>query len=263
MGYELIPPQLPSPIVLLESLERGLELCNNDFSKCGQILRANGFINEGLFITRCYRSGIDANDLETLLLQMHNGGLKMINSLQLRLQTAWAIAKRGAEKKKKKIYGFKLNIPSIEKAFECFPNSSMLYILRDPRDVVASHIQRKFDRTIQEICKAWNNYIECFENFQIKYPRSGFVIHYEEIVSNSGYLLPKMFDFLSLPIDASVFDFFKSKAGVHTFGHPNAENLKKNFFTTSIGRWKNELSSEQVKQIVRLCGKKMFMHGYG
>src|SRR5688500_6321067 len=62
MGYELIPPVLPSPVELAAALERGLELSGGDFAAAGKALRKAGEDQAGLFMTRCYRAGIDADD---------------------------------------------------------------------------------------------------------------------------------------------------------------------------------------------------------
>jgi hypothetical protein len=263
MGYELIPPELPGPSDLLKALDHGLKICKGDFSKCGQALRGDGTPKEGLFFTRCYRAGIDENDLKELLEQMRTNGLKSICTLRQRLEVAWLIALKSASLRKKKFYGFKLNIPSVGKAFNYFPKSKLIYILRDPRDVVASHFQRNFNRTIFQICKAWNNYIKSFEIFTGDYPEAGIIIRYEDVAINYEQVLPVMFKFLGLPVEKSVFEFYKSKAGVHIYGHPNSENLKKNFFSTSIGRWKRELGIKQIEEIENLCIENMDLYGYG
>jgi len=52
------------------------------------------------------------------------------------------------------VYRFKMNSPSVGEAFNLFPNGDFMYIIRDPRDVVASHIKRGFDRAVKEICSA-------------------------------------------------------------------------------------------------------------
>jgi hypothetical protein len=263
MGYELIPPELPKPGDLLPVLKHGLSLCQNDFSKCGQALRNDDFLKEGLFFTRCYRAGLGRTDIVDLLHNMQaNKNLKTIKTLRQRLEVACMIAKYSANKRNLKIYGFKLNIPSVINAFEFFPNSSSIYILRDPRDVVASHIQRNFNRTINDICKAWNNYLLSFERFCKKHQQSGMIILYEDIVKKPEIVLPKIFKFLSLPIETSVFEFYKSKAGVHQFGHPNADNLKKDFFSTSVDRWKNDLNYKQLGFIEKMCRNKMHHYGY-
>lgn len=262
MGYELIPPEMSGGVELLKYLEYGLELCNSDFSTCGRLLRDSGYPNEGLFFTRCYRAGVDEQDLKILLLQMQDRGLVKITTFRQRLEVAWMIAKKSSDKRSKSTYGFKLNIPSVQKAYNFFPKSRFLYIIRDPRDVVASHIQRKFDRTIPEICRAWNNYIESFDIFVKANQHSALIVRYESIVADPENILPKIFDFIDLPMEESVLKFYKSKAGVHTYGHPNSENLKKDFFTTSVGRWKSEIDMVEINQIENLCGQKMTEYKY-
>jgi hypothetical protein len=262
MGYELIPPKLPSPSHLSVCLEKGLALAGNDLAKCGRSLRKTSFSKEGLFFTRCYRAGLEADDLKAILQQMQTGQSTPISTLKQRLEVAWTIANHSAKKRNCLIYGFKLNIPSVDIAYKYFPNSRLLYILRDPRDVVASHIQSNFDRTLSHICDAWNNYIQSFNRLIKDNPDIGMVVRYEDIVSNSGHFLPILFEFIPLNLESSVFEFYNSKAGIHVYGHPNAENLKKDFFTTSIGRWKRELSSDQVAFVENQCMKNMELFDY-
>jgi hypothetical protein len=66
-----------------------------------------------------------------------------------------------------------------------------------------------------------------------------------------------MFDFLPMEIDENVFRFYESAASVHRSGHPNAEALKRDFFTTSIGRARNELEAQVIAQIEHLCAEGM------
>ena len=52
LGYELIPPKLPSPRQLMSIVEDTLVLCNNDVEKCGAELRTGkryrSFCNKGI-----------------------------------------------------------------------------------------------------------------------------------------------------------------------------------------------------------------------
>ncbi len=262
MGYELIPPELPGPDELLKCLERGLAKCERDFSKCGQVLRSSNYSKEGLFFTRCYRAGIDDHELKESLQRMLQMGYGAIETFRQRLQTAWMIAKISAEKRGKSFYGFKLNIPSVEQALDFFPQSRLVYILRDPRDVVASHISRKFNRTVEEICQAWNNYLLHFECLLHHSPDKAILIRYEDLVSIPARVVHEIMGKLSLEMEDSLLEFYRSKAGIHSYGHPNADNLKKDFFTTSIGRWKKELDSGLAGLIVDLCGEKMAEYEY-
>jgi hypothetical protein len=60
--------------------------------------------------------------------------------------TPHSISNRGEETREIRVthyYGFKLNVgAAFERAFGLSPNSRLIYIVRDPRDVVASQIER-------------------------------------------------------------------------------------------------------------------------
>ena len=262
MAYELIPPPLPGPRALLAVLERGLELADNDLGMCGKQLRKIGDAQEGLFFARCHRAGLDADELRTVLGKLVEQGQGEIATFRDRLFIAWAVSVQSARNRDCERYGFKLNIPSVGKAHELFPESRLVYILRDPRDVVASHFKKGFNRTISEICKAWCNYIESFDRFRLDRPGRGLVVRYEDLVSESTTQVSAMLEFLGLEMEPEVLEFHRSKAGVHSYGHPNAENLRKGFFTTSVARWKQELERHQVEEIESLCVAGMETYGY-
>jgi hypothetical protein len=219
-------------------------------------------MNEGLFFARCHRAGLDSMTLKKIISNLQLSGQAAIESLHDRMYTAWIIAEESAKRRGCKRYGFKLNIPSVSNAFEMFPESKLVYIVRDPRDVVASHIRQGFKRSIKEICIAWCNYLKCFTKFESEHTKSGVVIRYEDLVENPKKVLPSVLGFLELTEEKAIFDFKNSKAGVHIHGHPNLENLRKGFFTTSVERWKNELDRYQISEIETLCGNAMFLRGY-
>jgi len=261
MSYELLPPKIGSLKGMLEHLEHGLELSQGDFSACGQKIRELGLRNEGLFFVRCYRAGIDAEDTAEIL----EGFLKKqvgVQTIRERYELAWAVSRKGALKKNKGIYGFKINAPSFREALAFFPNCRMIYILRDPRDVVASHLGRNFDRTIEDICHAWNNYLTSFETLMNSNQEMSLLIRYEDLVRIPHDIISKLVSKLSLEMENKLFEFYRSEAGIHSYGHPNSENLKKDFFTTSIHRWEKELNAEQIQKIELLCKEKMSEYDY-
>ncbi len=262
LGYELIPPKLPGPTILKQALEEGLSLCNGDFGKCGTALRNSGKKDLGLFMTRCYRAGIALDELREILSKMHKEGLKEISTFKERLAIAYRIAIQKKIKEGTMFFGFKLNSPSVEEAFKLFTGGYFIYIIRNPRDVVASHIKRRFNRTVKEICLAWNNYIKSFEKFHSKHSDVSLIIRYEDLVSQPRKIITEIFQKLQLNIEEEVFQFYESKASVHQGGHPNIENLRKDFFTTSIGRWKGELPLDVVATIEKYCGDKMNDYDY-
>jgi hypothetical protein len=189
-------------------------------------------------------------------------GCSTVETIEERLRIAYRVAARKREIRGTLYYGFKLNISAFELAYSLFPNSRLVYMIRDPRDVVASQIQRKFDRSVEDICKAWNRYTTSLERFVTAHPDAGHVVRYEDLVGTPEVTIRSMFDFLPMEIDENVFRFYESAASVHRSGHPNAEALKRDFFTTSIGRARNELQAQVIAQIEHVCAEGMQRLGY-
>jgi Sulfotransferase family len=261
LGYELIPPSMPSPMELLALLDEGIRLAGSAES-AGRALRSAGHPEMGKFITRCFRAGLTEADLRAVMGALAQEGCSESNTLEERLRVAHRVAARKRETRGTRYYGFKLNINAFELAFGLFPNSYLVYMVRDPRDVVASQIERKFERTVEDICKAWNRYTTNFERFVTAHPGAGYVIRYEDLVERPEAAIRSMFDFLPMEIDENVFRFYESEASVHHAGHPNAANLKRDFFTTSIGRARAELEAKVIAQVEHLCAEGMRRLGY-
>jgi hypothetical protein len=261
LGYELIPPWMPAPTELLALLDEGIALAGSA-EAAGKALRRAGHPEMAKFITRCFRAGLTDADLRAVMATLAQEGCAAVETLEERLRIAHRIAAKKREIRATRYYGFKLNLSAFELAFTLFPNSRLVYIVRDPRDVVASQIERQFDRSVEEICKAWNRYATNFASFVSSHPNAGHVIRYEDLVGRPEATIRSMFDFLPMEIDENVFRFYESAASVHRAGHPNAENLKRDFFTTSIGRARNELGSSVIAQIEHLCADGMQRLGY-
>ena len=86
LGYELIPPKLPSPRQLMSIVEAALILCNNDVEKCGAELRSTGKKDIGLFVIRAFRARLSYEDIFTILNELQTEGLKEISSFTQRLK---------------------------------------------------------------------------------------------------------------------------------------------------------------------------------
>jgi hypothetical protein len=256
LGYELIPPWMPAPLELLALLDEGIKL-GGSAELAGKTLRDAGHPDMGKFIMRCFRAGLTEADLRAVMGALAQEGCPAIETIEERLRIAHRIAARKRDIRATRYYGFKLNMSAFELAYGLFPNSRLVYIVRDPRDVVASQIQRKFDRSVEDICRAWKRYTTSLDRFITAHPDAGHVIRYEDLVETPEVTIRSMFDFLPMEIDENVFRFYESAASVHRSGHPNAANLKRDFFTASIGRARHELEASVIAQIEDFCADGM------
>jgi hypothetical protein len=264
MGYELLPSNLPTVDQMIDILEEKIDQYRNEVVDICQELRASNLKNLSKFIKQCHRTNISPQELLDLLKSArHKNELKTASDkLEFRVAISKLVVDQKRHKEKTLAQGFKMNAPAFREVHRLLPNSTFLYILRDPRDVVASHFQRKFDRSVSQIVKAWRNYLENFLKLQNKYPTQAYLIRYEDLVSQPDQYVKEIIEFCGLDYVETVREFFRSKASIYTSGHVNVEELSKDFFTSSKGRWRKELDLDLVKKIEQLCGKLLNKFNY-
>jgi hypothetical protein len=257
MGYELLPGEIGSLENLIGLLDHGLDVTEGDFRKCGGFLRKSGKKLEGLFLARCHRVGLSADEVRHVLRKLVAQGTTHVSDLRERLLVAWRIVERKREVSKSVFAGFKLSPSLVFSAYRHFPCGRFVFILRDPRDVVASQIKRGFDQSVLEICSKWNSCLKTFNRFNSAHPRRCLLIRYEDLITHPAAELDHLFKFLSMDTEESVFSFYDSKASIHQSCHPNSADVRRDFFTSSIGRWKEELDLKTKQAILHTSGKYM------
>ena len=256
MGSELIPGPGLVLAEVCDALEHGLELASGDFAQAGAALRSAGRREHGLVLTRCARAGLSAQQTRDALAALRAEGLEQTGDFPDRMRMAWRLIRERGLAERAALFGFKLNTPALAASHAMFPNARFVSIVRDPRDVVASQRKRGFDRTTEEICKAWMTYTKAAEAMAAKHPDVASLTRYEVLVSEPQDELARIFDVLPVDLEESVFAFASSGSAVFR-GHPNAEQLRRGFFDSSVGTWRETLTDGEAAQIESACGRRM------
>ncbi len=146
------------------------------------------------------------------------------------------------------------NILVIDTLFAWFPAAQFIHMIRDPRDAFCS-IRKKAaknkvafrepswatmtpERTAEEWCRRINSGLAWRER-----PDRYREVRYEELVTQPEAPLRPLFAFLGEPWAASVLEH-----------NPT--------FSTSVGRWRSELSAAEVAEIEAVAGETMRALGY-
>lgn len=89
-----------------------------------------------------------------------------------------------------------------------FPNSQFIHIIRDGRDVVASHRDRWGYKAGIQATKTWGNDLKSAVKFGKKLPGNRYYeLRYEELVKNTEKTLLPLFEFLQEPWDTNVLKY--------------------------------------------------------
>lgn len=159
-----------------------------------------------------------------------------------------------------------------------FPDAKVVYIVRDPRAVVASYrdfksrgefseeMQRAFKADEARARKSYHVYIislmwrsairaghEATERFGEDRVRT---IRYEDLVAEPERVLQSLCTFLDLPYQAAMLDVAMNNSSYSRVDASQGINAE------AVKRWRQKLSPREIAAIQSRCGKEMLRLGY-
>jgi protein-tyrosine sulfotransferase len=155
-----------------------------------------------------------------------------------------------------------------------FPQSPLIHVIRDGRDVVASRLERDkiaaqgkaFDTVAQATAHAqeWAEAMALRRAIlgNVDLSRSYYEIRYEQLISEPEPVLMGLFDFIGERFDPCVLAFHQIERNVAGTEEWSAEAVRRPIFTTSKGRWERSLSADEQAAILRVAGSELAELGY-
>jgi hypothetical protein len=166
------------------------------------------------------------------------------------------------------------NVLYLDYLFLHFPDARFLHMIRDPRDTVCSlrtHPRHKLvDGRLVEI-NTWHPLEDCITewvasvsaglNFRDD-PRYT-EMRYESLVSEPRTALVRLFDFLEERFDESLLAFHLDQSESRDFRHfPQNPEATRPIYTNAVGRWRRDLTPEEIVLVERKAGALMAALGY-
>jgi protein-tyrosine sulfotransferase len=201
---------------------------------------------------------IGPNDLNRLYAQLIQGLLENYLLKQKK--------KRIAEKSPHNIFYF-LHLHNL------FPQSPLIHVIRDGRDVVASLLTMNWvtpqgDRLgyTQDAGKAaqyWLNAVKIGRKAQSANTTIGrryYEIRYEDIVDDPLKFLRELFAFIDEPWDAGVLRYYEKDRDLAM--ESSAGQVRKKLFRSSVGRWRKDLDGQQKEAVKNIAGEQLIRLGY-
>jgi hypothetical protein len=125
---------------------------------------------------------------------------------------------------------------------------------------VACSLNTKKDRlSLHGAVKRWRDDIEASRDFW-RDPRY-LEVRYEDLVIHTEPTLKKVLHFIEEPWDDRVLDYYQVDRDL-SVPDANEPNVGKPLFTSSMGRWKEELSDNDLKTINEAAGYLLKELGY-
>ena len=176
-------------------------------------------------------------------------------------------------------FGVKLIPPALTR--------SAIYIMRNPLDMIlsyANHYDMTIDAAIEGISRksntlqgggetafqflgAWSNHVIGWTKAR-KFPV--LTLRYEDMLDDSLNAFSKVIEHIGLPMDqerleksVKFSEFKELQIQENKIGFVEKSDTQERFFRSGTsGQWKNELTQDQVDQILRDHGRVMKKHGY-
>lgn len=219
------------------------------------------------FVKQCDRSGISISDLETILRRLMARFDSNLSSFDERCHVVDALGSRLQAANGAMRWGLKLQrkITRIDRFAAFWPNAHFVHIIRDGRDLAASHLRTVPDwgyGTVARAAEEWKNIVEPPAALA---PEGRYLeVRYEDLVAAPANVLRRITTFLGLAWSDQVLRHDTvSHALLETpWGHPAADAVSKPITTNAIGRYVNDLAPVDIAEFEAIAGAALRRFGY-
>lgn len=137
-----------------------------------------------------------------------------------------------------------------------FPRFKFIHLVRDGRDVVCSLREKRVNLSLKQCVGRWLKDVQS----GLKYRDEPWYLEvkYENLVSDTRTVMEQILDFIGEPWDETVLEHYKDDKTIENFSAKqtrpeNFEKLQSPVNTTSVSRWKKDLSQKDIDY----CNKRM------
>lgn len=218
------------------------------------------------FVKQCERFGVSPHLLQRFVRQVAAECRSDLEDLVDRCRLIEVIGEYRRTETGMSRWGIKLQrkITRVDEFAAIWPAAHFVHIIRDGRDVAASHLTT-VRWGYQELTQAATGWLEVVSRPHLVAPPGRYLeIRYEDLVEDPRRTLGEVMGFLGLPwrdalLNHAAFDhslFHKS------WDHPAAEAAAKPLYRQQVGRYRQDLSAEQVSQFERIAAGQLARVGY-
>lgn len=172
-----------------------------------------------------------------------------------------------AQREGKLIWGEKTpeHLFNVEEILEWYPTARIVHVIRDPRAVCSSltKVPWSSDDLISN-ARVWNRYLEHAEQLKGKPGIASRMLEvlYEDLIANTEDTLIRICEFLDLEFETQMLEFHQQSSQYVEKDEPWKNNALSPLNTSSINKWKQEITATQRSELEAVSRKHMIQHGY-
>ena len=246
--WKMRMPRRKSAATLLGVKRQGLSQSDPDLAK---------------FFARARRAGIYEDKLFQLLEDHFARGLGFDN-FKDRMLFVESLSREKMRTEGKQHWGAKI-LSVYDELEEIYVCPHYVFMLRDGRDIVASRKNvGKFDQTVEHVAKSWRQQVEKFEDLIVRLNGRAVFVHYETLASEPESALRTLMNQLGLRLDNNLLSSHSMDLTIHrnSMGHLSGTQVRAPLSQNSIGRWKSDLTPEEVSRFEAVAGGTLEKFGY-
>jgi len=147
-----------------------------------------------------------------------------------------------------------------------FPESKFVYQTRDPRDMALSW-KKNSDHPggVVKAARQWKqDQQQSLKNYHLlKGQGKAHFVKYEDLTANNEHELKKILNFLGIPFDEGIFNFYKDEITQKNAGMQKAwNNLSQGVIVNNSRKYLKDLLPDEIKAVEKICFFEMKHLGY-
>ena len=244
-------------------------LADGDERAFGNGLKLHPDLKKGMqFVKRCHRYGIGFQELIGLIEEAIRltGGSKL-DRFEHRCVLIDLIGRRRCETTGRRHWGIKImrEIGDLAAYGNLWPDARFLHIIRDGRDVAASQMTEHGTWGYGDIAEAARSWTKLMQQVQRHVGRAPLLeLRYEELVHDSEATVRRVLTFLDVPWDPAVLHHTEAAQPLfdNPYNHPSIEQVVRPINESAIGRYRRDLTPDQIECFNRIAKRELAAHGY-
>ncbi|MBT8486949.1 MAG: sulfotransferase [Phycisphaerales bacterium] len=215
------------------------------------------------FALRAGRAGVDVRTLAGILAD-HRAAGGTLDAFEGRMRVVEAVGHAKTRAENAAHWGTKIgaNYDAIE---TLLPGSYYLFMLRDGRDIAASRKNvGQFKQSMADVARGWANQIRQFQRFAGGPGVHAYTVRYETLTAEPEAELRAIMSFLGLPWHEDIVQHHTQDLSLYRnpAGHLSREQVQQPIATTSVGRFAQDLTSEEIAAFEAGAGTLLDELGY-